>query len=260
MSDDIQKRLEQAKRDREEALRLAAAKDSTVEHLGRAVQRLLGIIERLRKGQPSDAERVLIATLQTDVKGLRARREVAREARAKATTAAQRLKQLIARLRDKLETGKFTMEDSVTSSAISRSVAGAAGYVDGIFRNMAEIEAGPWRYKVSIAVLGGDAMVCDIEPGCMTTAEGVAWAKGRKRPRVYTFLSNAQPVVDALERAGLHRSAYQLWIAHDTGAAHICTPACGSGLKTRADATQYGLDGHGTGRNVDISLVRGSFV
>lgn len=265
MSDDIRHRLEQAQHERDDALERAAHKDADVETLGKAVQRLLAIIERLRKGQPTDAERRLISTLQADVKQLRARRDAARKAREDAQSKAQRLAQLIRRLQDRLERGKFTLEDSVTPPAISRDVKGAAGYVDGIYHTWPEIADGPWPVKVSICVLAsGEAMVADVEPGDLTNAEAAGWAHGRQahghRPNVYTNLANAQPLVNALAGVGLERNEFGLWVAHDTGKAHICGPACGYGLKTRADATQWGLDGHGTGRNVDINLVRGSFV
>jgi hypothetical protein len=82
-------------------------------------------------------------------------------------------------------------------------------------------------------------------------------ARGVKRPVLYTSVSNVAALLAALRTAGIARSAVRIWTAHYTYRQHICTPACGFGMPTSADATQF--DDHALGRNLDESLVAAGF-
>lgn len=252
-------KLQDAEAQRAHLVALANRKGATVEDLGNARKRLLALLERLRKGQPSDAEKKLIPLLQADVKKLAAKQDAARKARDKARSTAERLGQLINRLRHKLARGVVAMEDSVTASALRRDVPAAGGYVDGIFENWSEIAGGPWPLKMSIVAVdpASDGRCADVEPGCLTIPEAVGWAKRRisqgHRPVLYTSLSNVRALFASLAAEGIQRGSYDLWVAHYTFHPHICEPSCGFGMPTTADGTQYAdRDGN---RNVDLSRI-----
>lgn len=165
------------------------------------------------------------------------------------------------------EAGKpFSMWDSIDLSQMPSAIVkpdAAAGYTGGSWPTYAEItRRWPDARHLSIAVRSADGAVClDVEPGDATNADVPEWLRSKaqgKRPKIYTFLSNGQPLVDYLAGHGIKRSSYDLWIAHWTGKPHICGPGCGLGLRTVAEATQF--TDHSGGRNLDESLCAATFL
>jgi hypothetical protein len=156
------------------------------------------------------------------------------------------------------------MYDSVTVGEIPRSATAVAGYVNGHFVTFPSLEQRfPSAHRMSIAVSSAaDAECLDVEPGDATNEVAPAWVKrqiqrGVKRPVIYTSLSNAASLLHALAGAGIKRGDIRLWTAHYTFKPHRCTPACGFGFNTTADATQW--TNHSLGRNLDESLCDDSF-
>lgn len=157
----------------------------------------------------------------------------------------------------------FAMFDSIDLDEIPKDAAALAGYVNGFWPTYGELgRRFPEAKILSIAVTSSAAAEClDIEPGDATNADVPAWLEHKAtvdKPVLYTFLSNAQPLIDYLEARGIPRSSYRLWIAHWTGHAHICGPSCGSGFDDVAEATQW-TDKSG-GRNLDESLCSAKFL
>lgn len=164
----------------------------------------------------------------------------------------------------KAPAGPVTMYDSVNLGEIPLSARAVAGYVNGWWPTFKLLARFPTAKRLSIAVTASaDARCLDVEKGDATNDQAAAWVKrqrgrGVRHPVVYTFLANAQPLVDTLARAGLHPDIhYLLWTAHWTKAPHICTAACGNGFRDRAHATQY--DDKALGRNLDVSLCAPGF-
>ena len=156
------------------------------------------------------------------------------------------------------------MYDSVTVDEIPSDAPAVAGYVNGRFVTFPTLERRfPRAHHVSIAVSSSaDAECLDVEPGNATNEVAPAWVerqarRGVKHPVIYTSLSNAASLLDTLARAGIKRSDIRLWTAHHTDKPHRCSPACGFGLTTTADATQWTK--HALGRNLDESLCDDSF-
>jgi hypothetical protein len=139
-----------------------------------------------------------------------------------------------------------------------------AGYVDGLFANMPELEKRfPGAHFLDIAVFPSDNATClDVEPGDATNADVFAWfnrqlARKVHRPVVYTSASNAAAMQATMAANGFKRSSYRLWTAHYTGRPHLCAPAvCGFGLD-QADATQF--TSKAMGRSLDESIVADNF-
>lgn len=157
-------------------------------------------------------------------------------------------------------TGPTVMFDSVTLDQIPTSAQAVAGYVAGRFPTFVRLAAlFPHARRVSIAVASTqDAQVVDCEPGDATPATTVNFVKrrlaeGHKLPAVYCSVSQVRDVLAHLAAAGIKRSQIKLWTAHFTGKPHICTPRCGNGMPTTADATQW--TDRALGRNLDESLV-----
>lgn len=162
----------------------------------------------------------------------------------------------------KLKQAPFAMFDSVDGAAvIPTDAAAVAGYVGGQWPNyQALVHAFPHAKHLSVAVNASEDADClDVESGDATAAQAPAWIarqvkRGVKLPVVYTSVSN----VAALLSAGVKRDGIRLWTAHYTNTAHICSPACGNGMTTTADATQW--TDNALGRNLDESLCNGSFL
>jgi len=157
-----------------------------------------------------------------------------------------------------------TMYDSVTVGDIPGDATFVAGYVNGNFVTFQTLQQRfPRARRMSIAVSShADADCLDVELGDATNAVAPGWVKrqmqrGVKRPVIYTQLSNAQALLNTLAAAGIKRSDIQLWTAHYTDKPHRCSPLCGFGLTTTADATQFTK--HALGRNLDQSLCDDSF-
>lgn len=175
----------------------------------------------------------------------------------------ERIRELRKKQRDK---GKpFSMFDSIDLSQIPAGIEApdaVAGYTGGSWPTYAELtRRWPKARHLSIAVRSADAARClDVEPGDATNADVPAWieSKAQGRPIIYTFLSNAQVLVNYLAAHGIDRDKYDLWIAHWTSTPHICGPSCGFGLRGVADATQF--TDHSGGRNLDESLCAADFL
>lgn len=151
----------------------------------------------------------------------------------------------------------FRLFDSIELEEIPDDAEAVAGYVNGFWPTFGQLERSfPKAKLLSIAVTSSAAAEClDIEPGDAENADAPLWLRAKAtvdKPVLYTFLSNAQPLIDYLETRGIPRSSYRLWVAHWTHKPHLCGPSCGSGFDDVADATQF-TDKSG-GRNLDESL------
>ena len=157
------------------------------------------------------------------------------------------------------------MYDSVTVSEIPKNAAAVAGYVGGAWPTYPVlVKQFPKAHKLSIAIAASEDADClDIEPRDATPAQAAAWvrrqhARGKRLPVVYTSAAYLQALVDVLAEAKLkHGRDYKIWSAHYTFAAHLCSPACGFGIRVTADATQW--TDKALGRNLDESLCSPSF-
>lgn len=158
------------------------------------------------------------------------------------------------------------MYDDVNVSLIPVTAQAVAGYVDGRWPTYAQLAAKfpHAQHLVSIAVFAKDnADALDVEPGDATVAQAAGWVKrqkvrGLKHAIVYTSLSQAQTLVNALSSQGLSLGVdYLLWTAHYNGSPHLCSPACGYGFKETAHATQW--TDRAEGRSLDESLCSAEF-
>lgn len=156
------------------------------------------------------------------------------------------------------------MYDSVDLSQVPADAAAVAAYVNGRWPTFPHLAVEfPHAHRLSIAVTAeADADCLDIEAGDASPAQAPAWvrrqiARGVKRPVVYCSVSDARTVLGVLKASGIKRSQIRLWTAHYTFRQHRCSSACGFGMPTTADATQFtdkALD-----RNLDCSLVSDGF-
>lgn len=190
---------------------------------------------------------------------LRARIQLRRE------STQQRIERLRAEREHQQQSGAFRMFDDTEVGLIPADAKAVAGYVDGHWPTFGAVKAQwPNAKHLGIAVFASDNAEClDCEPGDATPVQAPAWvkrqaARGVKRPVVYTSVSQAQYLLDVLANSGVPRSAIRLWTAHYTGTAHRCTPACGFGFKSTADATQF--TDHSGGRSLDESLCAPDFL
>ena len=151
------------------------------------------------------------------------------------------------------------MYDTVDPRQIGRlastSPEAVAGYADGRFRDLAEIEElYPHHHHLAIVVSAGDDGDClDIENGDALTAEAVGWvrrqhARGAARPVLYANLTTMPAIVQDLSRAGIPRPAVRLWMAHFDGAENI---------PEGFDAHQF--TNHWQNRNLDASACLDDF-
>lgn len=159
------------------------------------------------------------------------------------------------------------MFDSISLETVPNDAPAVAGYTAGYWPTYAPFVARfPKLAKqgriVSIAIQAGyDADALDIEHGDATPDQAPGWverqlARGLKRPILYSSLSDMPAVLTALANHGIHRSEVRVWTAHLNGE-HLCTPACGMGFNTTADATQWTFTA--MGRNLDRSLTNDQF-
>lgn len=157
-----------------------------------------------------------------------------------------------------------TMYDDINLALIPANAEAVAGYVNGRWPTYdTVVKRWPHAHHLSIAVTShADADCLDVEPGDATNDVAAAWvkrqqARGIKRPVVYTSVSNAQALVNVLNKAGISRTQFRLWTAHYTGKEHFCNAYCGFGLMTPADATQW--TDRALGRSLDQSVCRNDF-
>jgi hypothetical protein len=158
----------------------------------------------------------------------------------------------------------LTMYDAIDVAQIPTGAAAVAGYVDGHWPTYARLRL-RFRsaYRLSIAVFAHDDAHClDVEQGDASPEQAVAWvkrqlARGVHRPAVYASVSVMPRVLGLLHQAGIGRGQVRIWTAHYTFSPHLCSPRCGYGMGTTADATQYTDRAHG--RNLDASLVAHGF-
>ncbi len=144
----------------------------------------------------------------------------------------------------------FVMYDSTEPGQIPASAPTVAGYVGGNWPTFHELVARfPRAHRLSIAVNSGEDADClDIEKGDATPADAPAWfhrqkARGVDRPCFYASLSIMPDVMAVLEKAGIQRHEYRLWVAHYTYVPHI---------EPGYDACQW--TDRALGRNLDESL------
>ncbi|MGZ4202853.1 MAG: hypothetical protein ACXVRH_12420 [Thermoleophilaceae bacterium] len=156
------------------------------------------------------------------------------------------------------------MYDSVTVSDIPADAPAVAGYVNGKFATFPLLEQRFTRAnRLSIAVTAAaDAECLDVEAGDARPDQAAGWVKRQmarsvKRPILYASVSQMTGVLRALTAGGIRRDQVRLWTAHYTHKPHICSPACGFGFNTNADATQW--TDHSEGRHLDESLCSDTF-
>jgi len=162
---------------------------------------------------------------------------------------------------------RLVMLDSVDINEIAKrdpTPEAVAGYVNGNFANYdAMVKRFPKAHHLGITVAGltsSHARCVDVEPSDATNATALAWLKAhehKRKPIVYTSLSNAQTLKNYLSSHGVARSKYLLWTAHYTFTKHICTSSCGFGFRGKADGTQW--TNKSGGHNVDESVVSPHF-
>jgi hypothetical protein len=159
----------------------------------------------------------------------------------------------------------ITMYDSIQVSEIPSDAQAVAGYVDGDWQTVGELQASfPRALLLSITVTGNDAgaMAVDEEPGDASVAGAVAWlrgavARGVWRPCAYASVSGMGALLSACTAAGLELSGLRFWSAHYGAGEHICGPSSCGLVSREMDGTQW-IDS-ALGRNLDQSLLADSF-
>lgn len=148
-----------------------------------------------------------------------------------------------------------TMYDSVSASSLPSNARMVAGYVDGLYRNVAALRTRfPKATLVRITVTGGtlDAHVADVERGDLSPQSGAAWAQRKHHAGQHGTLYCSTSVRSAVEtecrKLGLVLGRdYSIWQAQYDGRADI--PA-------GAVAKQYlGDHPNGHGGTYDASVV-----
>lgn len=154
--------------------------------------------------------------------------------------------------------------DDVEADLLPAGYDAYAGYVDGIFANIATIKARfPSAFILTIAVKSADiADVLDIETGDATNDDAAAWfkralASGITKPCFYTEASNVDALVDKLTIAGIPRSSYKIWSAHYAQGNHICGPNTCKATSTACEATKFTQNAEG--KSLDESAAITSF-
>lgn len=152
-----------------------------------------------------------------------------------------------------------TFYDSTNTGDLPRSAANTLRYVDGLY---ADTEANIRRHcpraerVVGITVLGGDAIMADVEPGDLTPSSGARWAKRQLDTTgvphtLYFPLSWHDAVVAACKAVGLKPGKTVLFFAARYG--HDQTiPAGYVGVQY---ASPDGPIGTRSGGHYDISAV-----
>ena len=143
----------------------------------------------------------------------------------------------------------ITMYDSVNVNAIPANAIAVAGYVGGLYPTFrALLQRFPHAKHLSIAINAAEVADClDVETGDATPGEAPDWVrreKAHRKPWVYANASTMPAVIAALDRAGLHRNEYYLWVADYNGVAQI---------PNGYDAKQYE---ERKAADIDLSVVR----
>lgn len=152
-----------------------------------------------------------------------------------------------------------TMFDTVTIDTVPAHAEAVAGYVGGKWPTyLPLVQRFPHAHHLSIAINASeDADALDIENLDAVPAQAPAWvrrqqARGVTRPVLYASVSAMPNVLVALGGAGIRREEVRLWTAHYTQHEHLCSPGCGFGFTTTANATQW--TSQALGRNLDQSV------
>lgn len=156
------------------------------------------------------------------------------------------------------------MYDDIDLSLIPSNAPAVAGYVNGKWTTFPDVLIRwPHAKHLSISVNAeGNAECLDVERFDATPDQAPNWvrrqlARGVKRPVIYCSVSDAREVLAVLKESGIKRSQIRLWTAHYNGARHLCSPACGFGMWTTADATQF--TDKALGHSLDESLLSETF-
>lgn len=141
----------------------------------------------------------------------------------------------------------FDTVNDPKSTFAGLTVEAIAAYGNGKFANFAAAKREfPQVPVLQVDVSGqGIGDTGDFEPGDMSYSRAGSWAKERinagvTRPVIYFSASHWGEIMASLAGAGLKRRDVRIWTAHYTGHAHLCSSACGFGIKGAADATQWG--------------------
>ena len=138
----------------------------------------------------------------------------------------------------------LTMYDAVTPDNIPLSATLVAGYTDGHYANITEMQARfPHAAVVRITVFASDdeGDVLDVETGDATPDQAPAWVVKRRRaghtaPAVYCNQDTWPTVIAAFRRAGVADPLW--WIAEWDGVAELST---GMFAKQYASTSRYDL-------------------
>jgi hypothetical protein len=156
------------------------------------------------------------------------------------------------------------MFDSIDLSQVPSNAPAVACYTSGNWPTYEDSKRRfPKARHLSIAVSSAhDADCLDVEPGDATPQDAPRWVRrqlhrGIKRPVVYASVSSMAGILAQLAAHGIRRDQVRLWTAHYTHHPHRCSPACGFGLKTTADATQW--TDRARGRTLDESHLAKNF-
>lgn len=157
-----------------------------------------------------------------------------------------------------------TMYDAVDVNQIPNDATHAAGYVDGQWPTVTDGSLKrhlPKARLVSIATdPAHDADCLDVEAHDAANSQAPAWvrrqwARGVKRPMLYSSVGNWPALTAALKANGIKRrpygKSYHRWSAHYTEQAHRCGRSHGMPGFVRAGATQW--TNKALGRELDQS-------
>lgn len=162
-----------------------------------------------------------------------------------------------------------TAYDSVDIATVPADAQFLMGYNSGAWPTYGQMrDRFPKARVLSIAVQADiDGDILDAEPGDATPGEVAEWvhrqfARGAKRPVVYSSVSQFPEILRLLADSGIGREDIRIWTAHYNGVEHLCGPgrcvdADRDGFNTVADATQW--TDAALGRNLDQSLCQDEF-
>jgi hypothetical protein len=153
----------------------------------------------------------------------------------------------------------ITQYDAVDLTHIPANPQAVAGYVGGQWPDYSVlVERFPNALHKSIAIAADeDADILDVERGDARIDEAVGWfkrqiANGHQRPGFYADQSDMEELIGVLQKAGLKRSQYTLWVAK------LSDVAPNPPFVFGADADQYSWFTP-SGDALDYSICRESF-